>query len=725
MSAERRERTSITNAKNTALKIRRGQSQMSQRVPGTNVGFTPEAGSVNLSGGAGSITTGGTVDPIVQTTQVIGGSSGTVQINAGVANYFTLTLNGDVSLEIVDAPTGQKSQVLTLEITQDATGEHAITWPDNVSGTPSIPNSPGEKTIVVLLTFDGGTVWHYATIQGGSGGSGGTGVTALSQLVIDAAKDWGDYTISNIQLEDVDGIGFKSRVSTPAYPAGLYRSGNKLIIRSNSVNYELEDFWTANIISSDNGKFLKAVNGDPVWEELLVGIADLTDYTPASGGNAAYLTMPSGAEIRDLSRLRFATSFISEVNAFTTPTVKTNEGGQSYVSEVRGVMDLAIVSPSAIDAISNVTISARQLSQAPWYDQAAVEVKANQLPSFKLVDYGWYTDTSSVLDRNIGNIHFDAFANILDQNGNVTERVQTTFVQLKASAEKGNVVYATWSEAATYQYGDQVTYNEETYRCLVKLTQGTQPDISINVWYKINENVLDRGKLEISLRDIDRNTIGGTEDIFNTIVTFDIDSGVFINHDLRLPPTAFAEFLGGVSIGSPAGNAEGYRFDVLAHTNLHSNDIYQAGRLNFATVTPSGFNGSIWYDGTSVFCRISDTVTVDLSNIGSTNPNALDLSAVAQDYIPDKDDEYSIGTADKRLGSMHTDALYLGTVGNSYATLNVNSDALSVSKPIRLAAQAFEVNFTNGQTGLAIQEDKWIRIRIAGDNTNYYIPVYQ
>ena len=684
----------------------------------------PIVSTPGISGGVGG--GGSLADPIVQKVEALGDVNGDMAIDPELANYFTMTLTGDTALTI-GASSGA-AQVVTLQILQDDTGGHSVSWGGSVNGTPSVNTAVNGETIVVLLTFDSGVTWEYAL---GTAGGGSGGITSLSQLVIDSDKDWGDYTVTNIAIENADVLGLKARASTPSAEVAVYRTDDDLRFRSDSVSYRLTDFWIPNIQAADANKYLQAIDDVPTWSDLPTppeqSIENLKEWTDPSNGNPGYLTFPSGAEIRAISRLRFNTSFFSELSAFETPSVKTNADGSTYISQIRGVMDMALQATDAGAVLNQVSISAVKLPVAPYFDEAAVEVKSNRMPALKTVDEGYYTDTSSVLDREIGTLHFDGYAEILDGSGNITERVQTTFASIHAHVEKGNIIYAAWSDAVTYEIGQHVTYDTKNYRCISKLSFNNQPDISNSIWTEINENVLDRGKLQFTLRDVNRNTIGQNTDTFLDIMTLDIDSGVFIDHNLKLPATAFAQFNGGVSIGSPEGNAEGYGFDVLSDMLLHNYDVHLLGRLNFGTKTPSGFNGSMWFDGTSIKARLSDTHTVDLANIGATNPD-LDLSAVAQDYIPAQTDTYTIGTSTHVLANVYTDTISLGSVDGGRGFIDVISDELAINKKIVLTVSGpiFKFPHSSGQTGLTLDDTQWQQVEVDNPVTGkkYYIPVY-
>lgn len=82
-------------------------------------------------------------------------------IDLSTANYFELTLTGDVTLSIV--ATGSAGNSFLVRLVQDGTGGRTVTWPASVvwggGNVPAAPSDSGD----VLLSFvspDGGTTWY-------------------------------------------------------------------------------------------------------------------------------------------------------------------------------------------------------------------------------------------------------------------------------------------------------------------------------------------------------------------------------------------------------------------------------------------------------------------------------------------------------------------------------------------------------------------------------------
>jgi hypothetical protein len=89
------------------------------------------------------------------------GGSTTIDLTNG--NSQVLTLNASTTLTLTGA-TSSTSCTLSLHVVQDGTGGRTITWPAGVKwpgGTaPTLSTAASAHDLVVLETYDGGTVWY-------------------------------------------------------------------------------------------------------------------------------------------------------------------------------------------------------------------------------------------------------------------------------------------------------------------------------------------------------------------------------------------------------------------------------------------------------------------------------------------------------------------------------------------------------------------------------------
>jgi hypothetical protein len=98
-----------------------------------------------------------------------GNSSGTVALDARVAQVWTATLTGDVVFNFTNVPASGTIYAPQVIATQDGSGSHAVsftvggvaltpTWDTGVAVT--VNTAAGATTIFNLETFDGGTTWY-------------------------------------------------------------------------------------------------------------------------------------------------------------------------------------------------------------------------------------------------------------------------------------------------------------------------------------------------------------------------------------------------------------------------------------------------------------------------------------------------------------------------------------------------------------------------------------
>lgn len=92
----------------------------------------------------------------------LGNVFGTVDLDMTSGNHFSCTLTGDVTFTFSNPePTGNIC-VLTVEVTQDATGSRTVTWPTTkwpASITPTITSTASKTDIFIFTTRDAGTTW--------------------------------------------------------------------------------------------------------------------------------------------------------------------------------------------------------------------------------------------------------------------------------------------------------------------------------------------------------------------------------------------------------------------------------------------------------------------------------------------------------------------------------------------------------------------------------------
>ncbi len=91
-------------------------------------------------------------------------ASGGITLDCALATTFDLQLTGNVTSITLSNVPGSVAFMLTLRLTQDATGSRTVAWPGTVkwpSAVAPVLSTGATKTdIVSLLTFDGGSSWY-------------------------------------------------------------------------------------------------------------------------------------------------------------------------------------------------------------------------------------------------------------------------------------------------------------------------------------------------------------------------------------------------------------------------------------------------------------------------------------------------------------------------------------------------------------------------------------
>lgn len=90
-------------------------------------------------------------------------SSGVVDIDCSIGDYFTLALSADVtSVTFSNLPASGAGASLVILITQDATTAHALTWPSSFrwgGAAPAVSTSLSSINMLAITSFDQGTKW--------------------------------------------------------------------------------------------------------------------------------------------------------------------------------------------------------------------------------------------------------------------------------------------------------------------------------------------------------------------------------------------------------------------------------------------------------------------------------------------------------------------------------------------------------------------------------------
>lgn len=94
-------------------------------------------------------------------------SSGVVNIDCSLGDYFTLSLTANVtSITFSNLPASGKGASIAVQIRQDATGSRTVTLPSSFKATggsdTAVQSAANAYTLLTLTSFDQGTRWAYA-----------------------------------------------------------------------------------------------------------------------------------------------------------------------------------------------------------------------------------------------------------------------------------------------------------------------------------------------------------------------------------------------------------------------------------------------------------------------------------------------------------------------------------------------------------------------------------
>jgi len=213
-----------------------------------------------------------------------GGVTVTHDMSAVTAHDLKFTATGAVTLSFTNYPASGTGIDWYVEITQDGTGGHAITWPSEVAPVPTVSTAADATTRISLHTDDGGTIVVPVFLGTASAGAG----EVFTWTANHNANGNDLIGVSNVRFDDTGG-------ANPTI-ANIYSD-----ISSNLVyNVPTGDFhvWTENDVTLaelNNGEFeVRTVNEDGP-DLLLVN----NDQTPTNNDVVGQIFFKGNAD--DLS----------------------------------------------------------------------------------------------------------------------------------------------------------------------------------------------------------------------------------------------------------------------------------------------------------------------------------------------------------------------------------------------------------------------------------------
>lgn len=145
------------------------------------VGKTNQVGT----GSSGTISNGsGVTFPLTPTIlDVSPGATINIDLAAITAHHIKIELTENLTITLSNPPTSGSRIKTMLEFIQDATGGWTVTFPGSVTTPPTVPSTPGDRTVYELQTIDAGTTFDIfeSLITNTVAGSGAN--TALDNLI--------------------------------------------------------------------------------------------------------------------------------------------------------------------------------------------------------------------------------------------------------------------------------------------------------------------------------------------------------------------------------------------------------------------------------------------------------------------------------------------------------------------------------------------------------------
>jgi hypothetical protein len=124
-----------------------------------------ESSQYAFNGTAWALASGGAADRSTVTALSI--SSGVVNIDCSLGDYFTLALTANVtSITFSNLPAAGKGASLAIQIQQDGTGGRTVALPASFKATGgsdvAVQAAANARTLLTITSFDQGTRWEYA-----------------------------------------------------------------------------------------------------------------------------------------------------------------------------------------------------------------------------------------------------------------------------------------------------------------------------------------------------------------------------------------------------------------------------------------------------------------------------------------------------------------------------------------------------------------------------------
>lgn len=570
---------------------------------------------------------GGVTDPIR-----LGLDTPTLQTAPAVTNLdidsfteFNIVLDRNIKLALTGTLPVDKTQGLTIKITQDAATKFTIDWDSIPLSTVPADPALSEINIVFMYSNDQGVSWQSDSFKGGTG-AGFSG--NLSALTIDANKDWATKSITNmaaIQYVDV-GAAIRGSISGD--------SGSSAI----------------RLATASAGKF--------IISDVIIDIAEFT--------NAGGLKMFKGINVN--SQTLSNTGNITYGAATFDQGDATNPLDQLFVKTVRLQTGLLVTNKPTATSLTGNTF----------------DINFPTGSTFNIHENGTSKHTFSATSLNTPNIILSDTLNISDSSVNPTLNGQFTRNSTDVKVFSGGAVrnLSDIGSGANQQLDNLVNPRPNVDILANRSTGGnlgstTAADVFLNMFSdKYNIGGSSTRQIALSGNDIRIRATSGNDIIFTEDVTdwMIMDGGTNTTRMLRELDMSGNNISKVAVITSNAanpadtgfirmGNAETLVWeanpsgvDVTLQVNS-SNDFEFSGALIPNGTRTLGLIGTRWNSAFLEFLNVSNNALFNGDVfLGDTALDNIHFAGeINTNFIPNTDDSFDLGSTTKKWRSIWID----------------------------------------------------------------------
>lgn len=264
-------------------------------------------------------------------------ASGALNLADATKSIWDINLTGNVTTitlpSNIPVPLG-----ISLMFTQDSTGGRTVTWPSSVtwqSGVaPAVNVMPGARTIVSLLTIDGGSTWlGFYDFQGGTLGR------ALNEAPIVSTVSSGTLAIGAVASNTIQVTGTTTITAFDTAPSGakrMLRFSDALTLTYDATKLILPGQANITTVAGDVAEFvslgggnwicfnyqrasLAGAKGDLALTKADVGLANVDNVSVNRYGLGT--TAPTVDDLNNLTASQFFNGVSGVLNAPATPPI--------------------------------------------------------------------------------------------------------------------------------------------------------------------------------------------------------------------------------------------------------------------------------------------------------------------------------------------------------------------------------------------------------------------